>query len=131
LRCPPAPPLRPAAIILYELLLRNRAYAEIYLAQDDIAAHVAGPTDRALRPGLPEAWPEELKQLLSDAWATEASARPEFTAIVKQLADWRADPEHTVLTQIAKGSKRGMLESLKSMLSPLFLEKALKESGGG
>ncbi|KAJ1631981.1 kinase-like domain-containing protein [Pavlovales sp. CCMP2436] len=71
------------AILAWELLSKKRAYTDLYLTGEMLAESVA---TRGLRPPLPPKWPVELKQLLGDCWAEDASRRPEFAEIAQRLA---------------------------------------------
>eukprot|EP00899_Mesostigma_viride_P008363 jgi/Mesvir1/17528/Mv08780-RA.1 len=70
------------AIIFYELIAGRRAYAGYYLTAEEIGAR---QSLEGQRPTLPSKWPTELKQLLTSAWADNATLRPSASEIVKQL----------------------------------------------
>lgn len=90
-----------AAILLYELLVRRRAYHGQFLAIDQIAEMAA---TRGLRPAMPPRWPQEAKELLSTCWDADPAKRPEFRAVAERLASWRNDERGLVLAQIWKSS---------------------------
>ena len=98
-----------AAILLFELLTRGRAYDGLYIPVDDIGRRAALP-DTPLRPALPAVWPLEAKRLVALAWHAQPGERPDFGAITAELGNWRFDPSKRVLRQVARGSSRGLLE---------------------
>lgn len=97
--CPLLP--SPAAIILYELLVRRRAYHGQFLSIEQIAEMAA---TRGLRPTVPPKWPHEAKALVAKCWDADPAARPEFRAVAEELAGWRNDERDLVLTQIWRAS---------------------------
>lgn len=124
-----------AAIICYELLMRQRAYDGLFMSTEEIAKR-AGHDE--LRPAMPAVWPEEAKSLHARCWAHEPAKRPGFKEISTELASWRNDYALTVLKGIVKGSKRGLLERVgfsNAMLNTSFSDSAAsaasKRSGGG
>ena len=94
---------------MYELLIRGRAFDGIYMSAEEIASKMAS---NEMRPMLPEAWPAEVSDLVRRCWHHDAGNRPEFTEITKFLGDWRFQPGHAILSGIARGSRRGMLEMM-------------------
>jgi hypothetical protein len=78
----------PPAILLYELLIRQRAYEGQYIPVEDIAKRAADAKTQ-LRPPMPNVWPVEAKKLISLAWAAEPSARPDFRDLAVELGNWR------------------------------------------
>ncbi|KAJ1627237.1 kinase-like domain-containing protein, partial [Pavlovales sp. CCMP2436] len=71
------------AILAWELLSKKCAYENLFLTGEMLAEGVA---IRGLRPPLPPKWPVELKQLLGECWAEDASRRPEFAEIAQRFA---------------------------------------------
>ncbi|KAG8467346.1 hypothetical protein KFE25_000662 [Diacronema lutheri] len=70
------------SILAFEVLSGQRAYGELMMNGQALADAVA---ESGLRPSLPPAWPQPLRDLLSLCWAQEAEARPDFPAIVVKL----------------------------------------------
>jgi len=117
------------AIIMYELLKRERAYNGLYLSTETIAKGMANNT---LRPLLPAVWPAECRSLIERSWQDSPDARPEFKDIATELAKWRNDPQLAVLREIVKGSAKGLLESYgfhKKMLRTAFSDAAAGTTG--
>jgi serine/threonine protein kinase len=113
------------AIVMFELLARERAFVGSHLSSQTIAESAS---TNNLRPAIPTMWPDEAKSLCACCWSNKPDERPEFRAHSRELGDWRLDDSHRVLKGIAAGSKRTMLEQLlgKSMLAPIFADRYSK-----
>eukprot|EP00303_Exanthemachrysis_gayraliae_P002047 CAMPEP_0205999626 /NCGR_PEP_ID=MMETSP1464-20131121/965_1 /ASSEMBLY_ACC=CAM_ASM_001124 /TAXON_ID=119497 /ORGANISM="Exanthemachrysis gayraliae, Strain RCC1523" /LENGTH=479 /DNA_ID=CAMNT_0053372837 /DNA_START=1 /DNA_END=1440 /DNA_ORIENTATION=+ len=111
------------AIILYELLMRTRAYGELYLKVETIAEKAAA---NELRPSMPSKWPEEVKSLLTACWHDDPAERPEFTDIEAKLREWRDDDHAVVLHKIERHCRKGVLEHFGCLgrVSPSYSTKA-------
>ncbi|KAG8462254.1 hypothetical protein KFE25_012074 [Diacronema lutheri] len=102
------------AVIMYELLMRERAYEGMFLSAESIAEGAASA--RALRPPVPAAWPEEVTRLLAACWHADPGRRPPFkevaTAIGAMLDGSDEAARQKLLKKLAAGSKRGILEKM-------------------
>ncbi|KAG8470845.1 hypothetical protein KFE25_009266 [Diacronema lutheri] len=94
------------AVVAWEVLMRKRAYADLYLTADQVAEGVA---TRGLRPPLPLSWPRQQSTLLAAMWAAEASDRPELAFVLKALEELQeaalakaAKPPSLVTSAIAR-----------------------------
>jgi serine/threonine protein kinase len=114
------------AILLYELLMREKAYGGLFLNGEQIAELASSA--RAQRPALPPRWPAEAKELLNACWDADPAKRPEFTAIANQLAKWRADPSDKVLAQIWAASPLPAPERIKAAVSGAATQYAARWS---
>eukprot|EP00899_Mesostigma_viride_P012508 jgi/Mesvir1/21258/Mv21662-RA.1 len=94
------------AIIFYELIAGRRAYAGYYLTAEEIGAQ---QSLEGQRPALPSKWPTKIKQLLTSAWADDATLRPSASEIVQQLDEMMAQgiPEEPLMR--AAANKQGCL----------------------
>ena len=72
------------AIVMAELLMRERAYERSYLSMDQIPAAVFRIK---LRPSIPKTWPPRITELVQSCWAQEADERPSADELVRQLQD--------------------------------------------
>lgn len=94
---------------MYELLYRARAYGDTFYGVEAIGKGVA---EGSLRPKIPGQWRVEVTSLLQACWDDSPRKRPSFTEVSIHLRRWRNDPKSSVLTAIAAGSKKGLLEKL-------------------
>jgi len=115
-----------SAIILYELLLRSRAYEGLYLSTEEIAKNAGSGT---LRPEIPAPWPAEARELLIKAWHHDPNVRPEFSTIAPELGKWRNDTDCRVLKGLAKGSKRGIFERIGYEKNAIVASYGMKKRG--
>jgi serine/threonine protein kinase len=113
------------AILLYELLMRGKAYGGLVLDCEQIAELAS---TRARRPALPPRWPVEAKVLLTACWDADPAKRPEFTSIADMLAKWRADPSDKVLAQIWAASPLPAPERIKAAVSGAATQYAARWS---
>jgi serine/threonine protein kinase len=113
------------AILLYELLMRGKAYGGLVLDCEQIAELAS---TRARRPALPPRWPVEAKALLTACWDADPAKRPEFTSIADMLAKWRADPSDKVLAQIWAASPLPAPERIKAAVSGAATQYAARWS---
>jgi hypothetical protein len=99
---------------MYELLMRDRAFEGMFLTGEAIASGAASP--KALRPPVPPAWPDEVKDLLALCWHADPTKRPPFKQIAQQIGfmlDTQDEAARAkLLKKIAAGSKRGLLEQM-------------------
>jgi serine/threonine protein kinase len=101
------------AVILYELLMRERAFEGMFLTPEMIADGASGA--KKLRPPVPAVWPDEIKSLLERCWHTQADKRPPFKQVAQEISTLflNGSPEtNKLLKRIASGSKRGLLETM-------------------
>ena len=64
-----------------------------------------GVTHHELRPIIPDTWPESLRELLKQCWASSAAERPSFAAVVNMLEEGRIDfPCEAVENELFKNS---------------------------
>ena len=66
-------------ILAYELLARTRAYEDLFMTMEQVAAAVHRSED--FRPKMPKAWPEKLVALIRAAWAEKPIDRLSFREI--------------------------------------------------
>jgi serine/threonine protein kinase len=103
------------AILLYELLMREKAYDGLFLNGEQIAELAS--RERARRPALPPRWPAQAKDLLNACWDADPAKRPEFAVIAETLAKWREDTTDRVLAQIWAASPLPATERIKAAVS--------------
>ena len=66
---------------------------------------IEGVTHHELRPIIPDTWPESLRELLKQCWASSAAERPSFAAVVHMLEEGRIDfPCEAVENELFKNS---------------------------
>mmetsp|Transcript_40513 Transcript_40513/g.93892 ORF Transcript_40513/g.93892 Transcript_40513/m.93892 type:complete len:428 (-) Transcript_40513:250-1533(-) len=101
------------AVIMYELLVRERAYEGMYLSAEAIAEGASSA--RSLRPKVPDAWPEEVKTTLALCWNADPAKRPPFKQLATSINGWLELPDEQrikMMKKLAAGSKRGLLETI-------------------
>eukprot|EP00899_Mesostigma_viride_P021415 jgi/Mesvir1/29275/Mv22376-RA.1 len=96
-------------LVGHHLLRADRRSARLrgyYLTAEEIGAQ---QSLEGQRPALPSKWPTKIKQLLTSAWADDATLRPSASEIVQQLDEMMAQgiPEEPLMR--AAANKQGCL----------------------
>mmetsp|Transcript_6823 Transcript_6823/g.18438 ORF Transcript_6823/g.18438 Transcript_6823/m.18438 type:complete len:444 (-) Transcript_6823:494-1825(-) len=99
------------AMIMYEVLLREKAFSSQYLSETQIAEAAAG--SKHLRPPVPKKWPPEVKELLDKCWHPDPAMRPSFKPIAHIIQSWLSpDNQGRILKGLSSAAKSGLLEKM-------------------